>query len=54
MTQEIKYIVVLMLENRSFDHMFGFLTIDQPNVPGDAIDGLIGRGEMNVDSGMSG
>ena len=38
----IQHIVVLMMENRSFDHMFGFLTIDNPVVPGDRIDGLKG------------
>src|SRR5215212_4281647 len=38
-----------MLENRSFDHMFGYLTIDQPDVPGEAIDNLVGRDEMNAD-----
>jgi phospholipase C len=27
--QKIKHIVVLMMENRSFDHMLGFLTIEQ-------------------------
>jgi len=27
--QKIKHIVVLMMENRSFDQMFGFLTIEQ-------------------------
>jgi phospholipase C len=26
--QTIDHIVVLMMENRSFDHMLGFLTID--------------------------
>ncbi len=36
-----------MLENRSFDHLFGFLTIDQPAVRGDRIDGLTGF-ETNV------
>ena len=45
----IKHLIVLMLENRSFDHMFGYLTINQPKVPGDAIDGVEGD-EMNVDS----
>src|SRR5947207_15583541 len=39
-----------MLENRSFDHMFGYLTIDQPKVPGDKIDNLHGD-ESNLDSG---
>ena len=27
--QKIDHIVVLMMENRSFDHMLGFLTIDE-------------------------
>lgn len=45
----VKHVIVLMLENRSFDHMFGYLTIDHPNKPGDMIDGLKGD-EMNVDS----
>src|SRR3954451_23293325 len=27
--QKVDHIVVLMMENRSFDHMLGFLTIDQ-------------------------
>src|SRR4029079_8858080 len=46
---QIKHLIVLMLENRSFDHMFGYLTIPQPNVPGDAIDALKGD-ESNLDS----
>ena len=41
-TDHIKHIIVLMLENRSFDHLCGFLTIDEPNVPGDQIDELNG------------
>jgi len=45
----VTHIIVLMLENRSFDHLFGYLTIAQPKVPGDSIDGLKGD-EMNVDS----
>jgi phospholipase C len=45
----IKQMIVLMLENRSFDHMFGFLKIDQPRIPGDSIDGLSGN-ESNRDS----
>ena len=27
--RKIDHIVVLMMENRSFDHMLGFLTIEQ-------------------------
>jgi phospholipase C len=45
----VQHLIVLMLENRSFDHMFGHLTINQPKVPGDAIDSLKGD-EMNIDS----
>ena len=44
----IKHVIVLMLENRSFDHMFGFLTIDQPLKANDAINGLDGT-EFNLD-----
>lgn len=35
--QHIDTIVLLMMENRSFDHMLGHLTIDDPNLP---IEGL--------------
>lgn len=40
----IDHIVVLMLENRSFDHMLGYLYSEQDNVSpqGDAFDGLTG------------
>lgn len=40
----IEHIVVLMLENRSFDHMLGYLYSEQGNVSprGDAFDGLTG------------
>src|SRR6516164_7161247 len=31
---EIKHIVVLMLENRSFDHMVGFMQSDTYNIDG--------------------
>ena len=42
--QQIKHIVVLMMENRSFDHMLGYLTTDgMPDV-----DGLTGQ-ESNLD-----
>lgn len=45
----INHIVVLMLENRSFDHMLGFLYTDQGNVSssGHAYEGLIGN-EKNL------
>src|SRR6185437_6673209 len=41
----IEHIVVLMLENRSFDHMLGFLYTDAGNVSptGDAFEGLTGN-----------
>jgi phospholipase C len=47
----IEHIVVLMLENRSFDHMLGFLYTDQGNVSpaGQPYAGLTG-GESNPDS----
>ncbi len=47
----IKHIVVLMLENRSFDHMLGFLYQDRNNVSlaGQPFDGLTGA-ESNLDA----
>jgi len=47
----IDHIVVLMLENRSFDHMLGFLYADSGNVSpaGDPFEGLTGT-ESNPDS----
>ena len=47
----IQHVVVLMLENRSFDHMLGFLYTDQGNVSpsGAAFDGLSGH-EFNLDA----
>ena len=41
----INHIVVLMLENRSFDHMLGYLYADSGNVSaaGHAFDGLTGK-----------
>lgn len=47
----IDHIVVLMLENRSFDHMLGFLYSNQNNVSpsGQAFEGLSGN-ETNPDS----
>jgi len=46
----IEHIVVLMLENRSFDHMLGFLYADNGNKSpsGDPFDGLTGQ-ESNPD-----
>ena len=47
----INHIVVLMLENRSFDHMLGYLYADSGNVSasGQAFDGLTGT-ESNLDA----
>jgi phospholipase C len=47
----IDHIVVLMLENRSFDHMLGFLYPENGNVSstGQAFEGLTGK-ESNPDS----
>ena len=47
----INHIVVLMLENRSFDHMLGYLYADSANVSaaGQAFDGLTGT-ESNPDA----
>jgi phospholipase C len=47
----INHIVVLMLENRSFDHMLGFLYKDRHNVSvaGQPFEGLAGT-ESNLDS----
>ena len=48
---DIQHIVVLMLENRSFDHMLGFLYAAQGNVSpqGQPFEGLTGS-ESNPDS----
>jgi phospholipase C len=48
---QVDHIVVLMLENRSFDHMLGFLYADSGNVSpaGHPFDGLTGA-EANPDS----
>jgi phospholipase C len=40
LSDRIKHVVVLMLENRSFDHFFGFTPAPQ----GQSIDGLLGSG----------
>src|ERR1043165_6291870 len=45
----IQHIVVLMLENRSFDHMLGFLYEGKRTPSGEAFEGLTGN-EFNVDS----
>jgi phospholipase C len=44
MAKDIKHLVVLMLENRSFDHMLGFLQSNSYS-----IDGLTGN-ETNPDN----
>jgi phospholipase C len=51
----IKHIVVLMLENRSFDHMLGYLYAEQGNrsSSGQPFEGLSGE-EPNPDSGGNG
>ena len=40
------HVVVVMLENRSFDHMLGYLYLDTANVSpcGDPFEGLTGAG----------
>ena len=43
---KIKHIVVLMLENRSFDHMLGFLKQESP-----ALRGVVGGDFFNVSTG---
>lgn len=45
----IEHVVVLMLENRSFDHMLGFLYAGSPPPRGQSFDGLTGN-ESNNDS----
>ena len=54
--EPIKHIVVLMLENRSFDHMLGYLAIGEPiddrhELPV-KVEGL-GRGRANTYGGKS-
>jgi phospholipase C len=45
-TDAIRHIVVLMLENRSFDHLLGFL---KPSFEGQAFEGLAGSEEIALD-----
>ncbi len=49
----IQYVVVLMLENRSFDHMLGFLYSGSGNVSpaGHSFDGLSGTEANSPSSG---
>src|ERR1700744_1164809 len=51
MSTNIEHIVVLMLENRSFDHMLGYLYTREDNKSplGHPFDGLTGK-ESNPDS----
>ena len=51
MLGQIQHVVVLMLENRSFDHMLGLLYRDRKNVSlaGQPFEGLTGD-ETNPDS----
>lgn len=51
MLDQIQHVVVLMLENRSFDHMLGFLYAGSNNVSptGQPFEGLSGR-ESNADA----
>lgn len=48
--QQINHIVVMMLENRSFDHLLGFLYADSGNKSplGHSFEGLTGN-ERNLD-----
>jgi phospholipase C len=51
MLEQIQHVVVLMLENRSFDHMLGLLYRDRQNVSlaGQPFEGLTGH-ETNLDA----
>jgi hypothetical protein len=46
----VKHIVVLMMENRSFDHMLGYLSLT-PRAPGQPVNGLTGS-ELNHFNGQ--
>ena len=52
---KINHIVVLMLENRSFDHMLGFLYADTKNMSpsGQAFEGLTGEESNSAAAGSS-
>ena len=54
--QKVDHIVVLMMENRSFDHMLGFLTIDQGRTDVEGPDGRSrehrGRAHLQGASGL--
>jgi phospholipase C len=52
----VEYIVVLVLENRSFDHMLGFLYADTGNVSPTTkqpFEGLIGKESDSDTTGIS-
>lgn len=53
MTEKIEHVFVLMLENRSFDHMLGFSPIRGQTIQGvpAQIDGLIGKDMFNLEPG---
>jgi phospholipase C len=51
MPPRIEHLVVLMLENRSFDHMFGFFEIENPAKRGDEIDTC---GAVGANPGLDG
>src|SRR5947209_15616335 len=42
---KIEHIVVLMMENRSFDHILGFMALENPE-----IDGIVGNDYVNRDT----
>jgi phospholipase C len=46
--RKIDHIVVLMMENRSFDHMLGFLTIEQGRDGQSRLLGLLRGGEGGI------
>ena len=46
MTDSVKHVIVLVLENRSFDHMLGYLT---PDYPAGSFEGISGH-ETNLDA----
>ena len=42
---KIEHIIVLMMENRSFDHILGYMAQENPK-----IDGIVGNDYTNLDS----
>src|SRR3954465_7929726 len=47
---KIDHVVVLMMENRSFDHMLGFLTVDEGRTD---VEGLTGNESNTADGHVS-